>query len=218
MGKREKTSPESQLCLHQLRERGWTPALVRTFLGPPDATKKNPHYAPAAPMKLYDLRRVKAAERRAKWKQQRSAAAKRSQASLEVAARKRECTIQEADRIKIRVKAHTPQSLLKEAIDHYNERSAERAIKRGTDDDRFACESDSPAFLQRIQVNYARHQLSNYERLLRQWDGRTGVAQAVCIACRRVFEQIARRFPWLADECTRQLRRAEEMLEWTSYR
>lgn len=42
----------------KLKERGWTDGMIRRFLGEPDATRPNPHYKCAAPMKLYELKRV----------------------------------------------------------------------------------------------------------------------------------------------------------------
>jgi hypothetical protein len=47
-----------------LKARGWTDSLLRTFLGEPDKLAANPHYSSAgAPMRLYLLERVEAAER-----------------------------------------------------------------------------------------------------------------------------------------------------------
>ena len=45
-----------------LRERGWTEAMIRGLLGAPDLTVDNPHYKTAAPMRLWRLQRVEAAE------------------------------------------------------------------------------------------------------------------------------------------------------------
>ena len=39
--------------------------MINTFLGEPDTLKRNPHYAKAAPMRLYALARVEAAEQSA---------------------------------------------------------------------------------------------------------------------------------------------------------
>jgi hypothetical protein len=45
-----------------LKERGWTAAMIRGLLGAPDLYADNPHYKSAAPMRLWRLRRVEAAE------------------------------------------------------------------------------------------------------------------------------------------------------------
>jgi hypothetical protein len=45
-----------------LRERGWTEAMIRDLLGEPDLHVDNPHYSSAAPMRLWRLQKVEAAE------------------------------------------------------------------------------------------------------------------------------------------------------------
>lgn len=46
----------------QLRERGWAATLVRDFLGDPDELRLNRYRKSYAPMRLYPLARVEAAE------------------------------------------------------------------------------------------------------------------------------------------------------------
>ena len=41
------------LTMAGLRERGWSDVMIRDYLGEPDATRPNPRYRSAAPMKLY---------------------------------------------------------------------------------------------------------------------------------------------------------------------
>ena len=47
----------------QVLSRGWTTALIKTFLGEPDNTAPNPYHAHASPMQLYTQSRVESAER-----------------------------------------------------------------------------------------------------------------------------------------------------------
>lgn len=47
-----------------IKERGWTDSLIAKHLKAPDLETKNPVYATASPMKLYDLSRVQRIERR----------------------------------------------------------------------------------------------------------------------------------------------------------
>lgn len=54
---------KQRVTLSTVKSRGWTEAMVREVLGEPDATAPNPHYRSAgAPMRLYYLDRVIAAE------------------------------------------------------------------------------------------------------------------------------------------------------------
>ena len=58
----------SLLSSTQLKEWGWTPALVKKFLGSPDATKPNPSYWRASHMQLYTLARIEICEQEDSWK------------------------------------------------------------------------------------------------------------------------------------------------------
>lgn len=50
------------ISLSALRERGWTRGMVDKLLGVPDGTAPNPRFRRAAPVRLYSLERVEAAE------------------------------------------------------------------------------------------------------------------------------------------------------------
>jgi hypothetical protein len=68
---------------------------------------------------------------------------------------------------------------------------------------------DAPAkFLERITVNFIRHNLTAYDRALEEVAGRVGIASAVqgkdLLSHRRA---IGESYPALADECSRQLMR-----------
>jgi hypothetical protein len=45
-----------------LKKRGWTEAMIRDLLGEPDWSADNPHYKTAAPMRLWRVQRIDAAE------------------------------------------------------------------------------------------------------------------------------------------------------------
>ncbi|MBB6171646.1 hypothetical protein HNR23_001706 [Nocardiopsis mwathae] len=68
----------------ELRQRGWSPAMVRDLLGAPDRTRTNPIFRSGAPMALYRLPRVEDAETgegfasRAEQASRRAAAARRN--------------------------------------------------------------------------------------------------------------------------------------------
>ncbi len=69
------------------KERGWTPALVKKFLGSPDATKPNPSSRSAVPMPLYSLARIGVCEQEDSGKQADTKATVRSEVGKTVAAR-----------------------------------------------------------------------------------------------------------------------------------
>jgi hypothetical protein len=80
---------ETYLTMAGLRERGWTDAMIREYLGEPDATRPNPRYWSAAPMKLYLAERAEAAEASLEWVERKTRGARRRAAGVAAADRKR---------------------------------------------------------------------------------------------------------------------------------
>jgi hypothetical protein len=189
----------------QLKERGWTPALVKKFLGAPDATKPNPYYRSAAPTQLYALARVEACEQEDGWKQEAAKAAARSLVGKTVAARKAAELVAQAETLPITVRRLPLDTLLRRAIASYNAFHEELLWERGHDYER-ASEQSDPAFLERITVNFIRHELTEYDEGLEEVAGRIGVDEAAALIRQRVYAEIARIYPEYADECKRQIR------------
>ena len=78
------------LTMAQLRERGWTPAMVRDLLGEPDELRRNPVYRSAAPMRLWAAGRMTVAEVTPRLAERKAISAKRSAISVAVAHHKRD--------------------------------------------------------------------------------------------------------------------------------
>jgi hypothetical protein len=74
----------AMLNLMDLRARGWGPTMVERLLGQPDRLVPNPRYRSAAPMRLYAVERVEAAEATPEFQAARAAAARRSAATTRV--------------------------------------------------------------------------------------------------------------------------------------
>jgi hypothetical protein len=148
------------LTVTALRERGWTPAMIRDLLGEPDDWRDNPIYRNAAPVRLYAADRVTAAESSPAWGERRERAARRSAAGKAVADRKREETHALAREIAGRLVSglSIPPDVQQRAIADYN-----ALHDRGGDYDKYASCDDSPEFLARITVNYVRHMLTDYD-------------------------------------------------------
>ena len=190
-----------------LRERGWTPAMVSRLLGAPDKTVPNSHYKAGAPMRLWAAERVVEIERTPEWVAAQQAAAKRSQASLRVAQTKRDELLTQVQAMPVQVARLDPERLLRAAIDHYNRNCGRRYWDEGW---QAACANSDALFLERIQVNFLRHQGTHYDRALEAVAGRIGVGDAVEAIRRKVYAAIAEAYPALADECGRQLARRED--------
>jgi hypothetical protein len=171
---------ETHLTMTGLRERGWTDAMIREYLGEPDATRPNPRYRSAAPMKLYLAERAEAAEASPEWAERKALGAGRRAAGLAAADRKRAQT----DALARQLAAHLVARLVfsadpqQAAIEAYNAWHSDDCTCPGWYELGFcgkrADASDSPEFLRRITVNYARHELTGYDRAHNRLAGRVG--------------------------------------------
>jgi hypothetical protein len=194
-----------------LKDRGWTDGLIRRFLGEPDQLAANPHYRSAAPMRLYAIERITGIEATPAFAEAREKAKVRSSAALRAADRRRAALVERAGAMQVRVQVVEPGELLRRAIRHYNKRHnewlASREYRYGRDDgwQPASTQSDS-LFLERIQANYVRHQLTRYDRALDELACQVGVAEAGAVIRWRVYEEIASVYPHLAAECRRQHR------------
>ncbi len=195
----------SLLATTQLKERGWTPALVKKLLGAPDVKRPNPYYRSAAPMQLYASERVLEVEQTAEWRQAAARAAMRSEAGKIAAARKAAELVAQAETLLITVRRLPRETLLRRAIASYNAFHEELLWERGHDYER-ASEQSDPAFLERITVNFIRHELTEYDERLEEVAGRMGVDEATALIRQWVNAEIACIYPEYAEECKRQIR------------
>jgi hypothetical protein len=177
-----------------LRERGWTPVMVRDFLGEPDDTRPNPRYRSAAPMRLWTLAKVEAAEASREFGGRKAEAEARSAAGKARAAEKAQELAERVSSIEVNVPRLPRADLIRRACDSYNAWSQDFRATPGS----------SPEFLDRICVNYLRHELTDYERALESLYGQVGRADARDIIREKVYNAIADAYPDLAAECRRQ--------------
>jgi hypothetical protein len=174
------TPPEPHLTMPGLRERGWTDAMIREYLGEPDTTRPNPRYASAAPMKLYLAERAEVAEASPEWAERKARADRRRAAGVAVADRKRAETEALARRLATDLTGSLafPADPQQPAIEAYNKWHSDSCTCSGWHElgscDKRATASDSPEFLRRIVVNDARHRLTGYDRAYHQLAGRVG--------------------------------------------
>jgi hypothetical protein len=171
---------ETYLTMTGLRERGWTDAMIREYLGEPDATRPNPRYSSAAPMKLYLAERAEVTKASPEWVERMTLGARRRAAGLAVADRRRTETEALARRLAADLVASLifPASPEQAAIAAYNSWHSASCTCPGWRDQgccaKRAGVGDSPEFLHRITVNYARHELTGYDRAYHRLAGRVG--------------------------------------------
>ena len=182
-----------------IKERGWTEALIRGFLGEADKTRQNPHYKSAPPMQMYLLTRIEQAEQRLDFLEAFERAQIRSRRGKAVAKQRTEELLNRVRNIEIPVQQLEPAAVLSKAIEsynHWNEGNLYSNKWASTDSDR--------DFLNRITVNYIRHHLTNYEAVVDALKGEVGRALAYHLVRNRVLDDISIAYPDLSDECTRQ--------------
>ena len=181
----------------QLAARGWTPAMIRDFLGRPDQTEFIPRFRHAAPTLLFAVPRVQAAERTTKFVQRRDLAARRSAAAKEAANRRRLEMLRLMAADEVTIPKLAPEVLADRAVRHREPRDAIDAAKADT------------GTLNRWKVNYLRHQLTRFDSMIEGMFGQVGRAAAEKLLRRRALEAIGKTYPDLLDECQRQLRVSE---------
>ena len=179
-------------CKSELKERGWTDSLIRDHLGQPCRSKHVRGHK--HPMLLYSKARVLEAEASPSFSEQQIRSQARSEIAKQSAARRAKSTREAAATLRFKVIKMSPSRLLGEAIASYRQRTGWHVTR-----------NDDLAFLERLQVNYARHELTSYDEVLPLFDGEIGVADAKQVIRQAVYAAIADAYPHLAEECDRQL-------------
>ena len=182
-----------------LQRPGWSAAILKKLLGEPDERKeRGSRYAPLC---LFGVKRVEAAEASpdfAAAQAKREAASARSRA---VAERKRNELLDRIDAMPISV--HVVKNPTARAIESYNQRQ----IDIGRYENANASKNSDPDFLERITVNYIRHELTEYDANLDSTFGQIGTDAANARIRNRVLLAIADAYPHLRAEAIGQMAR-----------
>lgn len=189
---------EQFLLKADLKARGWTDTLIRRFLPQPDDTRENPHYRSGPPMRLYREARVEAVEKTPELKRALSAARPAKERAPKAVETKRAQVEAFLTSLQIEVPLLSEKVLVERACRSYN---AGRDLSR---DLPLASPESGPKFLDRIVVNYLRHELTKYEEALREITGRVVAEDAYIEIKTRILDAIAEQYPELSAECSAQ--------------
>lgn len=194
--------PEKQfISLSYLLERkDWSPATVDRFLGKPDRLYTNP-YCRRSKAALYSLHRVEAAERSRAFNENAVKLRARKAAAAKAAQTKLDQLLKQVAAMEVQVKVLPLARVEQEAIASYN-----GFVGRQFDGEQASKNSDR-AFLERITVNYIRHELTEYDHQLWVVAGKSGAVTARMQIAQRIFGAIADAYPGFEEECRRQLKR-----------
>jgi hypothetical protein len=193
---------KSALC-----ERGWTEKAISTFYPKCDKEAPNPRFRKkGAPMKLYSLEKVEIVEGSDEFKAFQEGSSVRKNAARKGVETKKKKLLAELENWEIEVKKVPLEVVRREAIQSYNRWNEER--------DKCASLDDDPKFLDRITVNYLRHELSNYDNRLEDIFKKVGKREAYRIIKERILTSIADGYPELADEAKRQMEDKERTVDY----
>lgn len=181
--------------LTTLRARGWTPYLVRAFLGEPDRT---------APVELYLTSRVEEAERRPDFAAARDVRRRRAEALRSSRARRHREALEAIRTVPLRVPRLSAEELVARAVRHRNVRDAQRAARTwGHRPSPATAATAAPPELARWQVDYLRDQLDGHRALLDALPTESSRAEGRRLLSERVYGAIAAAYPGLELECRR---------------
>jgi hypothetical protein len=188
-----------------LRERGWTEKAISTFYPKCEKEVPNPRFPKkAAPMKLYSLEKVEIVEQSSEFKEFQQGSSARKNAARKAVETKKKNLLAEVATWKIEVKEVPLDIVRKEAIKSYNGWNYEN--------EKYASLKDDPQFLDRITVNYLRHELSNYDERLKDLFKKVGKQEGYRITKKKILTSIAECYPELADEAERQMKDPREQI------
>lgn len=190
----------THLSQSKLIERGWTKTMIDQVLGEPDMFKPNPAYKSAAPMRLYSIYRIEAAESHPYFADHLTVVDKRRTAIQPSLDKRRRKTLKEVENLCIRIEPVSLEQCQREALEGYfayHDRS--NAV------DLNEVKNNNPDFVDRITVNHIRHNRTCYDEKLIEQAGKIGVAMAQEIVRAKVYKAIMSTYPALEDECRRQL-------------
>lgn len=189
----------------ELKDLGWTDSLIKKYLPTPDKIL-NLGYGKSC--YLYDSLKVhqiikennlqeklsKNLEQKNKHKEVRSEIAKKC------VKKRTEKLVEEIEDLKIEVELIDDHLLRQFACDEYNSFK----INRNKYFD-FATINSDEDFLQRIVVNFIRHNLTSYDQELNYLFGKMGKNTAIVNLWKKIFSEIANVYPKYEKECSNQL-------------
>lgn len=177
-------------------DRNWTNGTIKKFLGEPDEFKTNPYYKSGSVMQLYYLSRVQIIEDTPEFQMWQSKYLKRKLSLKEAANKavktKTKKTFQKVQNINIKFpKFKSKELLIKTAITHYENLWSQRG------DDRHVTTDAPEDFIKRITLNFLRHSCTNYDELINEIQGCTGINYAISDLHNKIITAAKNKHQWL---------------------
>lgn len=178
-----------------LLEKGWTRPLIKKLLPSPDKEVKN--RMSYGVTYLYSKKRVEDIERSDSFIEIKQAAQTRSSKAQKVADQTKTKNLNTVKKISITVARLEVEKVIDFAIESYNDHHY-------FDSTNYATKDSDQSFLDRIAVNFIRHELTFYDNMLHEQFRKVGKVEAIAIIQEKVFDEIAKIYPEFANEAKRQ--------------
>jgi hypothetical protein len=178
-------------------KRKWTESLILKYLPKPDLIKNNSQFRGTSEMKLYKVSRIDEIEKCEMFFIDFQKTILRRERSKKMVNTKTDNLLNNISKISILVEEYNRQELIKMVIDSYNQRNnhKEPISQRETDQ----------ATMERLMVNYIRHQLTSYDYILMELYSKTGKEQAYKLLNEKIYKSIGEVYPYLIEECALQI-------------
>ena len=179
--------------------RKWTERLIKKYMPVPDEIRNNPHYGRASEMKLYKISRVESIEKNEQFLIDFQKTILRRKSSLKMVETKKDNLLIQISELPISVEFIPRNELVPLVIDDYNDRNYYKDYLTLRDLDQ--------SKLERLTVNYIRHQLTSYDQCLGLIFSKVGKKEGYRLLIERIYNCISESYPELTRECTLQFRR-----------
>jgi len=179
--------------------RKWSDRLIKKYMPVPDEIRNNPYYGQASTMKLYKISRVEAIEKNEQFLIDFQKTMLRRKSSEKMVATKKDNLFIQISELPISVEIIPRNELIPLVIDAYNDRNYYKDYLTLRDLDQ--------STLERLTVNYIRHQLTSYDQCLGLIFSRVGKKEGYRLLKERIYKCISESYPELTGECALQLRR-----------
>ena len=179
-----------------LQRDGWTKTVIKKLNFQPDVLKNHYLYGKHCNIKLFSIKKVEEKERSKEFIELMYGVQKRKARAQRGVQTKVKNILQKIISLPITVKR--VENVTNLALTSYNDWNAQRMYSYVT----FA--SASQAFLDRISVNYIRHNLTKYGENIEELCGKVGRLNVYDVERFLVLSEIASVYPEFAAECRRQ--------------
>ena len=179
--------------------RKWSDRLIKKYMPVPDEIRNNPYYGQASTMKLYKISRVEAIEKNEQFLIDFQKTMLRRKSSEKMVATKKDNLFIQISELPISVEIIPRNELVPLVLDDYNDRNYYKDYLTLRDLDQ--------STLERLTVNYIRHQLTSYDQCLGLIFSRVGKKEGYRLLKERIYKCISESYPELTGECALQLRR-----------